>query len=288
MGATARLGGRRGKQLRSTVHAVHNGRPDVYERDGDAELLALAETPFSSVDDAERRLGELLSAFEARDDRRAVFLSIYLQMTEAVRQRIRDGAFGYPDWVADYLVEFANRYRDAVYHYENGDLEAVADPWQLAFDAADGGDSLVVQDAALGINAHINYDLAFAVNEVGVKPGPELKYDDHCLVTDVIRDIIDDAQETLVDWGAEGFDSFSDSVGRLDEWLTVLTIDECRDSAWRTANALNSRLGVRRRWARWINDVTSTGAAYLILSSKASGLVHETLVDFEGSAEGSG
>jgi len=46
---------------------------------------------------------------------------------------------------------------------------------------------------------------------------------------------------------------------------------------------MNSRFRSRRRLARWINDVTSTGAAYLILSSRVSDRVHESLVDLEHS-----
>ena len=151
--------------------------------------------------------------------------------------------------------------RSAVRDYESGDLSSLADPWQLPFEAAENGDSLVLQDALLGVNAHINYDLAQAVDEAGVRPDRQAKYDDHSRIIDVIATVIDDAQDWLVEYGADGIEAVDESLGRLDEHLMVLTIDECRDSAWRTAVALNSRFRTRRRLARWINDVTSTGAA---------------------------
>jgi hypothetical protein len=49
--------------------------------------------------------------------------------------------------------------------------------------------------------------------------------------------------------------------------------------------ALNSRFGTQRRVARWINDVTSTGTAYLILSMHASDLVHAKLREMEGATD---
>jgi len=272
-------------QLRSAVHTVRKRRPTPHDRDGDPELLALVDEPYVEVAETHKRLQDLLAAFEARNDRRAAFLSIYAEMTGAVAQRTFDGGFDHPDWVGRYLVAFANHYREAVRDYERGDLAELADPWQLAFDAADAGDSLVIQDVLLGVNAHINYDLSLAVNKAGVRTDRGPKYVDHSRVTDVIADIIDDAQDHLVDeFGADGLSTIDDSLGRLDEQFSVLTIDQCRDSAWRTAVALTSRFTARRRLARWINDVTATGAAQLILSTKTSDRLHDTLVELERSA----
>lgn len=285
MRTAAPLRGRRGKQLRSAVRTARHRRPSPHDREGDPDLLALVEEPYEGVHGTHERLQTLQGAFEARDDRRAVFLSIYTRMTGAVARRVAREEFDDPDWVGEYLVAFANLYREAVREYEIGALDSLADPWQLAFETAEEGDALVLQDAMLGVNAHINYDLSLAVDEVGVSPDPETKYADHCRVTDVIAEIIDDAQDGLVEYGADGLETLDESLGRLDEKLSVFTIDECRESAWRTAVALNSRFRARRSMARWINDVTSTGAAYLILSSQASDLVHEQLRELEGTAD---
>lgn len=286
MGSAVPTGGRRSKQLQSAVHTILERRPTPHSREGDPELLALVEEPYADVGEARRRLQELLATFKLRNDRRAVFLSIYTEMTDAVARRVEQDTFADPSWVAEYLVAFANLYRKAVHDYELGDLSSLADPWQLAFEATEESDSLVLQDAMLGVNAHINYDLALAVDEAGIGPDRESKYEDHCRITDVIADIIDDAQDLLIDsYGAENLDLVDESLGQLDEQFSVLTIDQCRDSAWRTAIALNSRFGTRRRLARWINDVTSTGAAYLLLSTKTSDRLQNRLTALEGSAE---
>ena len=281
MDTTAPPGGRRGKRLRMAVETARERRPGPRDREGDPELLALVEDPYTGADETHRRLRELLTAFEARDDRRAVFLTIYARMTGAVAQGMEADSFRDPDWVGEYLVAFANLYRVAVRDFETGDLGSLADPWQLAFEAAERGDSLVLQDAALGVNAHVNYDLALALEEVGVSPDREDRYEDHSAVTGVIRGLVDEAQDGLADRDAAGLATVDESLGRLDERLSVFTIDECRDSAWRTACAMDSRFRLRRRFARWVNDVTATGAAHLILSSRASGRIHGALDDLE-------
>lgn len=280
------VGGRRSSQLRSAVQTVRARRPTPHEREGDPELFALVEEPYVEVAETHERLEGLLAAFRAREDRRAAFLSIYAEMTGGVAQRLHEDGFDDTDWVGRYLVAFANLYREAVHAYERDDLAALADPWQLAFDAADAGDSLVIQDVLLGINAHINYDLSLAVHDAGVRTDRDRKYRDHSRVTDVIAAIIDDAQDHLVDeFGAHGLGTIDDSLGRLDERFSILTIDQCRDSAWRTAVALDSRFAARRGLARWINDVTATGAAHLILGTKTSDRFHDHLVEFERPAD---
>lgn len=277
--------GRRRKQLRAAVRTVRERRPTAGDRDGDPALLALVEEPYAGAAETHRRLRELLAAFEADDDRRAIFLSIYARMTGAVARRVDRGEFDDPEWVGEYLVAFANLYREAVYDYETGALSSLADPWQLAFETAASGDALVIQDALLGVNAHINYDLALAVDAAGVRRDRAAKYRDHAAVTDVIAEVVDEAQASLAARDAEGLATLDESLGRLDERLAVLTIDQCRDSAWRTARALNSRFPLRRRFARWVNDVTATGAAYLILSTTTSDRVHEALREAEEGGE---
>lgn len=269
--------GRRRKRLCSVARAVR-ARPDGRADPGsNPELLALVETPYTDVEEARDRLRALLSALEARNDRRAVFLTIYARMTAAVADRGRRGAFADPDWVGDYLVTFANLYREAVRDYGAGAVDALPEPWRLAFEAADRGDSLVVQNAALGVNAHINYDLAFALAEVGLEPDRARKFEDHSAVTGVIDDLVDGTQASLAARDAEGIASVDAALAGLDEHLLVVTIDECRDSAWRTARALGSRFPPRRRLARWINRKTATRVARFIPASKASETVHGTL-----------
>jgi hypothetical protein len=284
MDTTSVRRGRRRRRLRSAVHGVRAGQPTGTGEGGDPELLALVAAPFTGLDDTHRRLGDLLAAFDDRDDRRAVFLSVYRRMTEAVADGVRAGDFEDPDWVRAYLVTFANLYRRALWDYERGARERVADAWQLAFDAAADGECLVVQDAALGVNAHINYDLALALDEVGVQGDRRRKYADHVAVIDVIAALVDETQDSLAARDADGLALVDDSLGSIDEWLTVQSIHECRESAWRTAVALRSRFRVRRSLACWLNDKTATGAAYLILSSRASERFHETLADLERSS----
>lgn len=136
MRAATPLSGRRGKQLRSAVRTVRERRPTETDWDGNRAVLSMVEEPFEGLDETHRRLDSLQSVFEGRDDRRAVFLTIYTRMRGETARRVDRSEFEDPDWVADYLVAFANLYRQAVREYEAGEHASLPDPWQLAFDAA--------------------------------------------------------------------------------------------------------------------------------------------------------
>jgi hypothetical protein len=279
---------RRGRTLRAvTAYArrtpLADGERPAAASAGDADpaVVALTDESYADVDDARDRLRELRAHFDATDDRRGTFLSIYARMTGAVADRIDRGAFRDVDWVSAYLVAFADHYREAVHQYETGCFGDVPEPWVLAFDVAATGESLVVQDAALGVNAHINHDLALALDDAGITTETRTRRADHDAVIDVIRALVDDTQDALAARDAAGVAVIDDLLGRVDEWLTVTSIDECRTSAWRTAVAMNSRFRARRRFAHWWNAATATGVAYLVHSTHASERVHGTLRDLE-------
>jgi hypothetical protein len=181
----------------------------------DPAVLALTAEPFASVGDAHRRLAALERTFRARGDRRGAFLAIYERVTGEVGRSIAAGEFADPDWVADYLVAFAERYRRAL----------------VAFEAAATGDCLVSQAALLGINAHVNYDLALALDAAGIDADREARDADreardadHCAVNDVLKRLVD---------------------------------------SW-------SRWGLRRRLATAFRTGSSTGLAHLVLGPTRS------------------
>jgi hypothetical protein len=152
-----------GRGVRTTPGETYAGRADP-------ELLALVADPYADVADARERLRALERTLYEREDGRAAFLTVYARVTEAVEGGVAESRFADPDWVARYLVAFADHYRRAFEAFERGTLANVPDPWQVAFDRACSPETLVVQDVLLGVNAHVNYDLALALHDVGIDP----------------------------------------------------------------------------------------------------------------------
>lgn len=271
------------EELRRLWHGVR-GSPAAYavDREADPDLLEVVREPFASVDDVHDRLSELESRLANDGDRRSVFLTVYTEMTAQTARAIEDGSFEDPEWMRRYLVTFAEYYRRAFCAFERGDFESVPDPWLVAFGTAIRDDALVVQDAFLGINAHILYDLALTIAEVGVDPDREAKYADHRRIDDILERLVSVQRELLAERYAPGLSRVGATMEGLDERWSAATLRHARETAWRTAVVrVDARLGPVERYTDWLLRRTSTGGALLLLQPTASPTTMAILRDVE-------
>lgn len=275
-----------GTAIRSMLWARRGESRDFRPPDDpDPAVLELTESPFESVPDVTRRLRRLEARLRARGDRRAVFLTIYVRMTEHVSTGIDAGRFADPVWMRRYLVTFADYYRRAFHEFERGRLDELPQPWHLAFGAATAGETLVMQDAFLGVNAHINYDLALALTDVGIDPDRAAKYRDHRAINDILARIVDLQQAALADLYAARLDDVDTALGRLDESITLGTMTYGREQAWRLAVVLTDvHVPPVPAAVRWVLRTTATGGANFILGPGLDPSLRATLrrVEFDG------
>lgn len=271
-------------EARSILRAVLAGDYTVTRTTpADPDLVALLEAEFTTTDTVLTRLGAAERHLRDQGDRRAVFLTVYTRMTEQVLTGVDDGAFRDSDWVSDYLVSFGNAYRRAHFAYERGDYGDVPVPWRIAFDTALAGDTLVLQDALLGVNAHINYDLAYTLDEVGIDPDRLDKHADHNHVNAILADLVDTVQAALVDtYDALGVTSTDTLLGPLDEDLVLLGLTGGRAFAWENAILLADGPGwLTSPLVEWRLRTASTGIAHVLRSTRVDPLVRDQLRDIE-------
>lgn len=240
------------------------------DRARDDRLLDLFADPFASVGDVHDRLAAAAVHLREQSDRRSVFLTIYTAMTGQVGDGIDAGTFDDPAWVRQYLVAFAERYRTALLAFERGD-DGLSLPWQLAFGASTGGGTLLVQDALLGINAHINGDLPFALRDVSLDPDRAAKRRDHDRINRILERLVDVAQAALVEvYGARGYERVDAALGSVDEEFTLLGLQTARTVAWEHAVFLTDvDAALLRRLVRWRVHAVATGAGLFVLAPGA-------------------
>ena len=114
----------------------------------------------SGVDALAERMAALLASMDGDGDPARFFLGTYLRTTRAVEDTLARGRFEDSAWVSDWVVDFADRYLDALRRVRAGD-PGVPRPWQRAFGARPG----LPPEAhvLLGMNAHINFDLPLSL-----------------------------------------------------------------------------------------------------------------------------
>jgi hypothetical protein len=110
------------------------------------------------------------------------FALLYLRTTEGMRDANNAGEFSDPEfWDTQVIPTFAEYYLDAYAAWKRGDHRDVDPAWRIAFEARPEKLSCT-QLLYLGINAHVNNDLAFMIEEMG----PRYTYPDHKHVDDVL------------------------------------------------------------------------------------------------------
>jgi hypothetical protein len=133
------------------------------------------------------RVTELRRLAAEADDAVGCFAAMYAEVTALVERRCAEGRFADPDRMLAFVDGFAGYYTRAL-----ADRDRAPRCWRASFDVAARPQLLVVQHLLLGMNAHINHDLAQAVVDVadrtgdlaGVRP-------DFDAVNDVLADAYD-------------------------------------------------------------------------------------------------
>lgn len=105
-------------------------------------------------------------SLDAACDPDAVFALLYLVTTAKVGDLVATSHFADNPFLVAWDEEFASRYFAAFdAHHAGG---TAPEPWRKAFDHAASGRSTVTEDLLLGMNAHVNYDLAFSAHAMGL------------------------------------------------------------------------------------------------------------------------
>src|SRR5215216_1395114 len=127
-------------------------------------------------------------------DHDSIFALAYLRTTEEYRRTIEDPTF-FEDtaFVNHEDAVFAGLYFDAFDAWHRGRFADVPGAWQIAFQGAADRAMPASGNLALGINAHIQRDLPFALAAIGlVKPDGSTRKTDHDRVNEFLNRVTDD------------------------------------------------------------------------------------------------
>ncbi len=184
------------------------------------------------------RMTALVDQWEAAQDRRAIFLGCYRLMTRNMLDAIEADRFHDAAWVSDLLHCFSDYYFHALDLYEQAS-QATPQVWKLAHDATRDAEVTTLQHLLLGVNAHINFDLVFALYDQLAPEWDSLsaeqraqRHADHEMVNRIIGETVDAVQDQVIDRHAPWFKVIDVLLGPTDEWLTSHLISHWREEVW--------------------------------------------------------
>ena len=182
----------------------------------------------TTIDDIIRELGSIIVWAETNNSRLGYFPALYRMVTKRIKEGIVAGEFENGARMEKLDVIFANRYLDAYAAWQKS--QPCSESWQIAFDAAAKWRFIVIQHLFIGMNAHINLDLAIAAAEVA--PGAEIHdlKNDFQKITNILNNLTDHVQQELAEiWPLL---RLLNKWKWLGDWLAGLGMKFARDIAW--------------------------------------------------------
>jgi Family of unknown function (DUF5995) len=182
-----------------------------------------------SINDVIKKLDDIILLSETNQSAIGYFAALYRRMTLAVKEGIEQDEFENGPRMERLDIVFAQRYFDALATYQQNKVPTKS--WKKAFDAAKNNQISVIQHLILGINAHINLDLAIAASEISTKADIVALEKDFNKINNIISALIDDTKMRLskiwwpfriftglLDTESDGIVNFSIKIARGFSW----------------------------------------------------------------------
>ena len=244
------------------------GIADAVElRTRDLDRLTSCDAP-AVVDEVLRVLVDLQDVFAGSGCPAAGFHHLYVATTTEVAARLAAGRFEAPAFIGALDARFAVRYLAAVRAMAVGG--EVPRSWQIVLDPREEA-SLMARTAA-GVNAHINFDLPFALlmtlRDAEVFPAEETsaEYRDYLQVNEIFYELLPQALDFTV--GHDGFliwlyrlDGARENAEQLIEIARRMAWLVCEHHLWPIPAVEVRALRRRESWIDWL--VSRLGAEML-------------------------
>jgi hypothetical protein len=252
-------------------------------------LLTGIELHPKSVEQALESLEKVVERLRARGDARAVFPDVYAVITRNVAREVkgRTGFFQEPEWISRLAGRFAERYLETLSWSEWGGAQDCW-AWHQAYAFARGGLTFPLQDAAFGISAHINFDLALGlwktIEEFGDRSEQRMaRYKhDHDAVNKLLAASLPEVVACLSErYGCTVTARFTGSLLPVTGAMMLGMLGRWREQVWKDVKALvfaphaqgqhevlkqmHQRSG---RWAEFIALGSLAGSAWKALSGR--------------------
>ena len=165
----------------------------------------------------------------------ACFTRMYLRVTELVRDRVREGEFEDPAFVARLDAVFAGIFLAAA-ELPPDRTERRSRAWRPLFDLRGAADVEGIQFAVAGMNTHINHDLSVALvrtcRQLGRRPDEAVVRRDYDHVNVLLASVEREVRQSYLDGVALRADR---EVAPVLDLLGAWSISRARDAAYASA-----------------------------------------------------
>lgn len=223
-----------------------------------------------SVTQALEALDDVVTRKRQTGDRRAVFPDMYAVITRSVAARATAGGFFYaPAFISRLAGRFCTRYLETL-RWDEARQPQDTRAWSVAYAACDDPRVLPIQQAMLGLSAHINFDLAIGIADVVAELGGHrdpatlraFKHD-HDAVNVLLRASVPETIDLLATrYGCPVSRAMAGRAPRVAESVIMQILGRWRARVWDDALELLQAPPVRAAWGGIIAKLERRSATY--------------------------
>jgi hypothetical protein len=172
----------------------------------------------------------------------AIFGLAYLRVTQNVKAAADSGYFADRAWLTRIDAVFAQKYFDTMDTWRAGDTASVPHAWRIALAASRDRTMSGLGDFMLNMNAHINNDFPYVLEQVGLTAADGTSHKpDH----NAYNDRLDSLYHPVFDEEAARFDPMFNrfDLGPVDDFVVSTIMRGWREMVWRHAEALAATRG---------------------------------------------
>jgi len=211
-------------------------------------------------------LRELIDWSRAQGSRLGYFAALYTHVGLAVEHALAGGEFQHPRSLQRLNDVFFARYLAAFRAHRDGQTTSGA--WAAAFKAAASRRPCIIQHLMLGMNAHINLDLAIAVAEAIPPAELDAFHADFDHMNGLLSGLVDTITKDIA--RAWPFLRWINQLFRQEDDLIIeFSMQLARDHAWEGARRLSALAGEERQQAIRELDADATEIADAVAHPRA-------------------
>ncbi len=195
-------------------------------------MILYSGMQIQNIQDVISQLTQIEQHCLSTQNRAGYFAALYKRMTAAVINGINTNQFENNTRMDKLDALFAQRYIDAYNCYYS--KSPCSTSWKTVFDCCNEPSLIVLQHLLLGINTHINLDLAIAAATVAPGNAINALQNDFNHINSLIASLINDVQECLCEvWFPMRF--LTKIANGKQMAVLNFSIDKARDVSWANA-----------------------------------------------------
>jgi Family of unknown function (DUF5995) len=207
------------------------------------EIADVVSRTAHTVRDVVTQLGDLqplLNKVTPEDNENpvAAFNHLYWTITSTIHDHLETGTFHDPEFLTVLDVEFAKRYFNALRLWGESSPDT-PHAWSVLFRQLRNIGIRSLPAAVAGVNAHVNYDLPFALvatwTQLGSGPSRAVQHEDYLHINEIFYEKIPVLRHGFLN----AWQRFIDEInGPLDDWYEDRAVKIARDFAWSDAERI--------------------------------------------------